>query len=129
MNQDNTQESSSINSIHKDTVGKPRADLLIEYFPRALMEVAKVCDFGAKKYGEFTWDKVSSRAYKGALARHLLQAEGALIPDDETGLPHYAAVAWNALAVLELELRASKSFIRRLDENDYLLSVSPSKVK
>jgi hypothetical protein len=47
------------------------------------------------------------RRYTGALIRHLLKEPREAL-DKDTGLTHQAAVAWNALARLELMLRAKE---------------------
>lgn len=73
------------------------------YFPLALAEVAKVSEYGAKKYTWKGWETVPDGVarYGDALARHLVQ-DG---EDKDTGLLHAAHCAWNALARLELMLR------------------------
>jgi hypothetical protein len=80
---------------------------LLDYFPRACMAVAEVSTVGAKKYAWDGWKTVPDgiARYQDALSRHILKEaiEGPL--DDDTGLTHKAAVAWNAMAVLELYLR------------------------
>lgn len=80
------------------------------YFPRALMAVAQVSDFGAKKYTWNGWESVPDgvHRYTDAMVRHMLLelTEGKVTPD--SGLLHAAHVAWNALAVLELKLREIK---------------------
>ena len=93
-----------MNSItHKDKEHKPRCDLLVEYFPNAMLELANICGFGAEKYGAHTWQTVSVEDYKAAMFRHAFKAE--IEGDDkETKLPHECHVAWNALAMLELYL-------------------------
>lgn len=94
---------------HKDDAGKPRLAMVLLGFSRALQAVGQVGTFGAQKYTDNGWLHVpdGSRRYTDALLRHLL-AEG-MDPggqDHESGLPHLAHAAWNALTVLELELRA-----------------------
>lgn len=87
--------------------GKPRVDLVLSGFPRALLAVAEVATFGAAKYAEDSWATVPEgvKRYTSAKDRHRLQ--GAVERDDpETKLRHAAHEAWNALAVLELALRA-----------------------
>lgn len=80
---------------------------MFAYFPKALLEVAKVSDFGAQKYERGGWKTVPDgiERYFDALGRHLLnfQIEGTF--DKESGLRHMAHLAWNALAVLELQLQ------------------------
>ncbi|MDE2101217.1 MAG: hypothetical protein KGL39_28485 [Patescibacteria group bacterium] len=78
---------------------------VLQYFPRALTEVAKVSAAGARKYAWDGWRTVPHGVarYSDALGRHLLaECDGPL--DNETGCLHAAQVAWNALARLELML-------------------------
>lgn len=94
----------------KDDADKVRAELVLGGFARALLEVAKVATYGARKYTPGGWQFVPDAwtRYTGAMDRHRL-AEGAqgepLGEDPETGIPHAAHTAWNALARLELALR------------------------
>lgn len=86
---------------------------LVQYFPLALSEIAKVSDYGAKKYNlefsERNWEKVegAKERYEDALLRHILD-ETTDPYDGESGLLHAAHAAWNALAVLELVLKEKK---------------------
>lgn len=80
---------------------------LLDYFPRACLEVARVSEIGAKKYSWKGWEKVLDGPirYGNALVRHII-AEGIEGPyDKDTGLLHASQEAWNALARLELILR------------------------
>ena len=80
----------------------------LAYFPRALMEVAKVSEFGAKKHGFQLSDKgflhpgYTEEMYEDAIARHIvgLLTEGEVNAADGN-LLHRAQRAWNALASLE----------------------------
>jgi hypothetical protein len=94
----------------KDDRGKPPVGMMFEYFPRALLSVAEVAGFGARKYTRGGWISVpdGEHRYDDALGRHLLKRhiEG---PDDpESHLKHLAHAAWNALAILELALRGEE---------------------
>lgn len=82
---------------------KPRCDLVFAGFADALLEVAKVGTFGAKKYTDNGWREVSNgrERYRSALYRHMLADD---IVDEDSGLLHSAHAAWNALAVLQMEL-------------------------
>lgn len=84
---------------------KPRADLLLD-MSRALMAVAEVSTFGAQKYAAHDWLKVpnAEERYMAALWRHLLQSSNERF-DPDSKLEHYAHIAWNALAILELARR------------------------
>ena len=86
---------------------KVEMELIINGFPRALKEVGRVATFGKNKYSRGGFLEVDDgiNRYTSAMIRHLLaDAEGEEL-DPEMGLPHLAAVAWNALAVLELKQR------------------------
>jgi hypothetical protein len=83
----------------KNDSEKPAAHLLP---PLALMEVAKVLAFGAKKYSPNGWRKIDNRSrYAGAIQRHLLQYQSGEDIDPESGLPHLAHLACSALFLLE----------------------------
>jgi len=85
--------------------GKPLAGLLGD-FSRALMAVAEVGTFGARKYTRGGWQSVPDGAqrYTDAMWRHLLAEQQAPL-DSESGLAHASHMAWDALARLELMLR------------------------
>jgi hypothetical protein len=87
--------------------GKERAHLVLTGFSRALLEVAWVGTQGALKYAEDDWLYVENgfARYSDAMMRHILK-ERKSKHDEESGLLHAAHIAWNALARLELGLRA-----------------------
>lgn len=84
---------------------------MLQYFPRAIKEVAKVSAAGAKKYSWKGWETVPNgiTRYGDALGRHILSEaiEGEF--DSDTGLLHSAQIAWNALARLELILKEKEN--------------------
>lgn len=86
--------------------GKPDLDLVLGAFSGALQEVGKVGTFGAKKYTNNGWLVVPDgiRRYSSAMLRHYFQESEGNYLDEETSLPHAAAVAWNAMARLQLIL-------------------------
>jgi len=88
--------------------GKPQAALLNQ-FSLALLEVAKVATFGAKKYSVGGWQHVDNgiARYSDALMRHWLE-ESFELNDSNSNLKHAAHLAWNALARLELMIREEK---------------------
>ncbi|CAM0006148.1 endolysin [Vibrio phage F35 g1] len=90
--------------------GKPMAGRLLGMFGNALMSVAEVGTFGAKKYTEGGWQHVEDgfKRYDDAGMRHFLKRGMGEELDPETELPHLAHEAWNALAKLELYLRDKK---------------------
>jgi len=85
--------------------GKILAGVLSD-FSLALIEVAKVGTFGAKKYSRGGWQSVPDgiTRYYDAKWRHLLDERHEPIAPD-SGLLHAAHEAWNNLARLELMLR------------------------
>lgn len=85
----------------KFDAAKPRLDLI----PTGpLMELGKLYAFGAEKYAPHNWRKgMEWHRVIGALLRHAHLYNGGETTDPETGLSHMAAVAWNALALLEYE--------------------------
>jgi hypothetical protein len=88
--------------------GKLQASLL-EDFSLALIEVAKVCTYGAEKYSVGGWLHVPDgiKRYSDAEWRHRL-AKRFEERDPETGLLHEAQELWNLMARLELKLRKAK---------------------
>lgn len=78
----------------------------VRYFPKAMESVAKVSEYGAKKYDWHNWANVDDGfdRYSDAMMRHLL-LESIEDHDDESGLLHAAHAAWNAMCRLELLLR------------------------
>lgn len=87
--------------------GKPRCSLVLGAFANALLEVSRVGTFGADKYSDNGWLEVPNgqQRYADALHRHLLLDASGEVVDSESELSHKAHAAWNALAILELELR------------------------
>ena len=96
---------------YKYYTGKCRAALLVQDFPRALVAVAWVSTFGAEKYAAHSWLNVpnASERYEDAIHRHILAQASGEVNDPESGLPHAAHIGWNALALLELQLRKPTS--------------------
>lgn len=77
---------------------------VFDYFPAALVEVAKVSKAGNDKHnpGEpMHHARGKSTDHADSIARHLLE-RGGLDPD--TGMLHSAELAWRALALLQQEL-------------------------
>lgn len=80
---------------------KPEMDLL----PReALVEVAKVLSFGAKKYGRFNWRQgiAWSRVISAAM-RHLSAFNEGIDKDEETSLSHLSHAACNLMFLIQYE--------------------------
>ncbi len=89
---------------------KPNIQLVLGDFASALMKVSVVGTMGAEKYTPHGWKTVpnGSERYSSALLRHWAKHSSGELTDDESGLSHLAHMAWNALAVLQLEIEAPK---------------------
>jgi hypothetical protein len=99
------------NNAKRDDANKsPVVEGCFHYFPKALMAVAIVSDFGSRKYGvslsKKNWMGLEQGRIANSLGRHLLAEEIEGSWDIESGLLHKAHTAWNALAALEKELMA-----------------------
>lgn len=84
----------------KDT---PIATGVLDYFPLALAEVARVSKAGNDQHNPgqpLHWAKGKSTDHADSLVRHLLE-RGTI---DSDGMRHTAKVAWRALALLQTEL-------------------------
>lgn len=97
---------------HKDDNGKLRFGLILKSMAICVVELVKLAEFGAKRYGEDNWQEAENGAdrYMEGLLRHLneeyLHGPGA-IDDGEQGsqLLHATAIAWNAMAYLWFVLK------------------------
>lgn len=81
---------------------------VLQYFPDALIEVARTSQIGNDQHhpGQpLHWDRSKSTDHHDCILRHLLEA-GTL---DGDGIRHSAKVAWRALAALQLELERAES--------------------
>lgn len=102
----------SVRDVHavfaggKDISGKPRVGLMMAGFARALIEVAHVSTKGAEKYAPHSWQHVTDAEskYDDALGRHVLLRATGQVFDPEFGTAELAHIAWNALALLELQI-------------------------
>jgi len=84
----------------------PIASGVLDYFPSALLEVAKVSKAGNDQHnpGEpLHWARGKSMEQGDTMIRHFME-RGTIDPKD--GLRHSAKMAWRALAFLQLELEA-----------------------
>lgn len=91
--------------------GKNRLGLVLGDFGNALDYVSKIGTKGAQKYSPHGWLKVPNgiERYTDAMLRHWIKESQGEIMDSDLDLPHAAAVAWNALARLELLLRRAQA--------------------
>lgn len=89
----------------------------IDYFPRAISEVAAVSAFGASKYAWKGWESVDDgyNRYSDAMVRHLIYEGTGEVLDIDSGLVHAAHTAWNALARLEILLRQRQAEVAEVN--------------
>lgn len=94
--------------------------------PDPLIEIAKVLDFGAKKYDPYNWSKgiKYSRLY-GALLRHMWAWWKGESSDSETGLSHLAHAGCCLLFLLQYETTRKEFDDRPVKE--YAISAGPNK--
>jgi hypothetical protein len=99
--------------------GKLLAGVLLD-FSLALTAIAEVGTFGANRYSRGGWQSVPNgiERYSDAGLRHLLKNRYDSI-DPDSGLKHKAHAAWNALAELELILRAEMETKQEKKVNGY----------
>lgn len=83
----------------------PIATGVLDYFPAALAEVAKVSFQGNEQHNPgqpLHWARSKSTDQADTIIRHFLE-RGTI---DTDGMRHSAKMAWRALALLQLELEA-----------------------
>lgn len=84
----------------------PIARGVLDYFPLAIAEVARVSKVGNDQHNPgqpMHWAREKSSDHADCIARHLIE-RGSI---DTDGLRHSAKMAWRALALLQLELEAA----------------------
>lgn len=94
----------------------PIATGVLDYFPLALAEVARVSKAGNDQHNPgqpLHWSKEKSTDHADCILRHLIERG----TNDTDGMRHSAKVAWRALALLQIEL-----------ENTNVQSVSPNEL-
>ena len=92
----------------KHDKGKPKVySGVMRYFPRAIIEIARVSEHGASIHKWNTWDTIENplERYSNASIRHELSQCMGVKFDAESKIIEQAHVAWNDLARLELMLR------------------------
>lgn len=101
--------------------GKGRMDLLPW---SAIMEVAKHCENGAKKYGEHNVDKgIPTHSLCDSAARHL-----AKYLDGWSDEPHLLAAAWNLLWAIQMEIKHPEMVDTPFVQNDEKKSTCPHRI-
>ena len=85
----------------KEDEGKPKLSLC----PQGIIhEIARVREFGNKKYPEDSWKEVEERRYLDAALRHMssMVSEGLDSKADDSGLMHVSHAACNLAFIIEL---------------------------
>lgn len=78
---------------------------VLDYFPLALAEVARVSKAGNDQHNPgqpLHWDKTKSMDHADCIPRHFIDR----LARDTDGQRHSAKLAWRALAMLQIELEA-----------------------
>lgn len=110
-----TQESeqSTVKNSLPDSAEKrneyPMADGLLDYFPNALAEVARLSWLATQQHHPdkpMHWDRSKSTDHRNKIIRHLIDSG----KFDEKGLRHSTMVAWRALALLQEELEKDEGY-------------------
>lgn len=100
----------------KFDAGKPTTALLPS---KPLLEIAKVLDYGAKKYAPHNWRKgISYTRVLSAAQRHMWAWNDGETADKETNLNHIAHAACNLLFLLEYQLSGMIEFDDRPKKGD-----------
>lgn len=97
--------------------GKPMVGTILRIFPRALMSIGAIIEYGTHKYPDpDNWSKNENTTdrYTDAMIRHLAKYFTGEFNDRESKLPHLTSVAWNALAILEYELRKNPELTEQI---------------
>ena len=84
--------------------GKPQLTLV----PRQILfDIARVREYGTKKYGDpDNWKQVEIQRYRDAAFRHFMAyLDDPQGKDEESGLPHLAHLACNIAFLCEMEAR------------------------
>ena len=72
---------------------------------KAVKEVVKVLELGAKKYSVDNWKKISKERYKDALMRHVTSYLMGEKNDKESGLNHLAHAICCCLFIIWFDLK------------------------
>jgi len=86
----------------------------LDYFPLALLEIARFSRWGNDKHnpGEpLHWSRGKSIDHANKIGRHLIE-RGTLDPDTGYRFSHSVGLAWRALALLQKELELAQGYDR-----------------
>lgn len=92
----------------KADAGKPRLTLVP---PQIIWDIAKIREYGNKKYGDpDNWKRVEIERYRDAAYRHFLKyLEDPDSVDEESGLKHLWHLACNIAFLCDMEARKEKN--------------------
>lgn len=110
MSEDRRKESLPVEADKRKQI--PLASGLFDYFPSALIEVAKVSFLGNQQHNPgqpMHWARGKSTDQDDTILRHFIERGGI----DVDGMRHSAKLAWRALALLQLELEAEGAPVAR----------------
>jgi len=105
-------QKSILPSDAKERKNFPIATGVLDYFPSALIEVAKVSFIGNQQHNPgqpLHWARGKSTDQDDTTIRHFME-RGKL---DTDGVRHSAKLAWRALALLQLEMEAEGAPLAR----------------
>lgn len=108
---------SGLTQDYKERKETPIGTGVIDYFPDALAEIAKVSLAGNKQHnlGPLRWVRGVSNDQPDALIRHFID-RGKI---DVDGQRHSAKMAWRALAILQLEIEAARKETEKSTPEDH----------
>ena len=112
MSEQITEKKSVLPSDAKERKNIPVATGVLDYFPAALIEVAKVSFVGNQQHnpGEpLHWARGKSTDQDDTIIRHFFERGGT----DKDGVKHTAKLAWRVLALLQLECEAEGAPLAR----------------
>ena len=93
-----------------DRKSSPVTSGVLDYFPLAIAEVARVSKAGNDQHNPgqpLHWNRGKSFDHADCITRHLIE-RGTV---DSDGMRHSAKLAWRALALLQEELEAEAGFV------------------
>jgi hypothetical protein len=88
---------------------------VLDYFPAALVEVAKLIKAGNDKHNPgqpLHWARGKSMDHEHCVIKHFVD-RGLVDPDSPIGQTHTVSLVWRALALLQLECEANGAPLAR----------------
>lgn len=96
----------------------PVATGVLDYFPDAIAEVSQISYWGNQKHNPgqvLHWARSKSMDHADCMARHLIERgniETVIIDGKPVQMRHSAALAWRALANLQIEIETEKNLAK-----------------